>query len=303
MGWFSFLINECIKPYQAALTGVPFAVRGLNFLGQAPRYGKNESVERYLDGNLDVYRDRVSQLAVHINRLTNGLVSHRLERCFSHIFIDELQDCAGYDLEVLDMLLATSLNVVLMGDPRQTIITTNHGNLNRKYRGKGLWKWVEERSGHLVKEERIVNHRCCAEICAVADSIFPDLPPSTSGQTRATTHDGVFFVRESDLDWYLRTYNPDVVLRYSKAINTFGLPATNIGVAKGDTFDRVVVFPTKPMNEFLRNRDHRGFNTPEHLYVALTRARFSVAFILPENDCSVYTTAGPGSLALPPGAL
>lgn len=303
MGWFSFLINECIKPYQAALTGVPFAVRGLNFTGLAPRFAKNESVERYLDGNLDIYRDRVAQMAMYINELTKGLVGHRLERCFRHILVDELQDCAGYDLEVLDMLLATSLTVVLVGDPRQTIITTNHGTLNSKYRGQGLWQWVEERSGHLVKEERTINLRCCAEICAVADSIFPKLPPSKSGLSKSTHHDGVFFVRVKDLEWYLSTYSPDAVLRYSKTTNTFGVPAINIGIAKGDTFDRVVVFPTKPMAEFLRSRIPEAVGTPEHLYVAITRARFSVTFVLPDDDCSVYTTAGPGSLALPPGAV
>jgi hypothetical protein len=302
MGWFSFLINECIKPYQAALTGVPFAVRGLNFTGEAPRYARNESVERYLDGNLDVYRDRVAQCAVHLNTLTNGLVARRLERCHSHVFLDEVQDCAGYDMEVLDLLFGTSINVVVVGDPRQAIITTNHGPLNKKYRGHGLWDWVKERSSLIALEERNTNYRCHAEICTLANSVFPVLPAATSGLATSSGHDGVFFVSNKDLEWYLATYPPDIALRQTKATETHDLPAMNIGVAKGDTFNRVLVFPTKPMRDFLLSRDPGPLRSPEHLYVAVTRARYSVTFVVPEDECSAYTSAGPGTWARPEDA-
>ena len=59
------------------------------------------------------------------------------------------------------------------------------------------------------------------------------------------------------------------------------MPAVNIGVAKWQTFDRVVIFPTKPMLEYLENRDPSKLKEPEKLYVAVTRARFSVAFVIP----------------------
>jgi DNA helicase-2/ATP-dependent DNA helicase PcrA len=303
MGWFSFLINECIKPYQRALTGVPFAVRGLNFTGKAPLYAKNESVERYLDAHLNLFRDRVAQCAMFLNTLTHGLVAKRIEHCFRHILVDEVQDCVGYDLDVLDILLATSLNVVLVGDPRQSILATNLGSKNKKYRGHGLWQWVKERSGVLSLEERNTNHRCHAEICKLADSLFPSLPPSTSGLASASGHDGVFFISAKDVDWYINTHSPDAVLRQTKITSTLGLPATNIGLAKGATFNRVLIFPTKPMRTFLLTRDPAPFASREDLYVAVTRARFSVTFVLPEDDVSNYAGAGPGLCLTPTGAV
>lgn len=46
-----------------------------------------------------------------------------------------------------------------------------------------------------------------------------------------------------------------VVLRNSKVAHILGLPALNIGVAKGSTYDRVLIFPTKPMRTYLRDGD------------------------------------------------
>jgi len=56
----------------------------------------------------------------------------------------------------------------------------------------------------------------------------------------------------------------------------------NIGVAKGSTFDRVLLFPTNPILRYLEDRDETKLKAPERLYVAVTRARFSVAFVTPD---------------------
>lgn len=57
--------------------------------------------------------------------------------------------------------------------------------------------------------------------------------------------------------------------------------ASNIGVAKGSTYDRVLIFPTKPMLEYLKTNDLTKLPSRHRLYVAVTRARFSVTFVLP----------------------
>jgi hypothetical protein len=59
-----------------------------------------------------------------------------------------------------------------------------------------------------------------------------------------------------------------------------GLPAMNIGVAKGSTFDRVLIFPTKPMKQYLADGEPTKLRAPERLYVAVTRARHSAAFMV-----------------------
>lgn len=80
---------------------------------------------------------------------------------------------------------------------------------------------------------------------------------------------------------YIEKYNSVTVLRHDKNVDTKGLPAMNIGIAKGRTFDRVMIFPTQPMLKYLEDKDETKLKAPERLYVAVTRARFSVAFVVP----------------------
>jgi hypothetical protein len=101
-----------------------------------------------------------------------------------------------------------------------------------------------------------------------------------SKDVQVTEHDGVFQIACGDVLKYVERWSP-VVLRHSKVTKSFGLPAVNIGVAKGSTYDRVLIFPTKPMLTYLADRDSSKLKAPESLYVAVTRARHSVAFVVP----------------------
>ena len=60
------------------------------------------------------------------------------------------------------------------------------------------------------------------------------------------------------------------------------LPAFNIGVTKGKTFDRVIIFPTEPFLKYLvsGNLSELAEKSKSSLYVAITRARYSVAYVV-----------------------
>jgi DNA helicase-2/ATP-dependent DNA helicase PcrA len=70
-----------------------------------------------------------------------------------------------------------------------------------------------------------------------------------------------------------------VILRHSRVTDTMGLKAINFGTSKGRTFDRVMIFPTKPMLKYLDDGDVEKLKDPAKFYVAVTRARHSVAFV------------------------
>lgn len=282
MGWFTFLITQCVRPYQRALTGQPFLIGGLNFKGRRNRFTPKTELRYFLDRQSDLYRDGVSDFAVQVNCKTEGAVVYRLERIFSHIFVDEVQDLVGYDLDVLDLLLSSRVGLTLVGDPRQHTFATNLSPRNRKYRGAGLVEWFREREDCCMLETRDYSFRCNQEVCDFADRVFPELPRTKSRDVPATGHDGVFTVPESLLPHYLQGSGPVTTLRHDKNADTLGLPATNIGVAKGSTHDRVIIFPTKPMLKFLEDGDPSKLKAPERLYIAVTRARFSVAFVVPD---------------------
>jgi len=281
MGWFSFLIAQCAKPYQRALTGAPLIIKGLNFKGRRNRFTKKSNIRYFLDNNADIYRDGVSDFVVALNEKTEGAVVERLERIFTHIFIDEVQDLVGYDLDVLDLLLVSGIKLILVGDPRQHTFATNIGPRNKKYRGAGLANWFAKRSDVCTLEPRNYSYRCNQAICDFADAIYPNLPATTSIDVAPTGHYGIFHVAAEDVLGYIAEHHPVTVLRHDKNVDTAGLLAMNIGVAKGSTFDRVMIFPTKPMLKYLEDGDETKLKAPEKLYVAVTRARFSVAFVVP----------------------
>lgn len=282
MSWFSFLIAECCRPYQRRLTGIPLAIRGLNFIGEVNRYIRKADIRRYyFDSGFDLYRDRVSDFVCALDAATGGAVIRRLERAFQHILIDELQDLVGYDLDLLERLLASNVRVTAVGDPRQHTLATNRASKNKKYQGAGLMTWLHERAEVCSIEARTESYRCNQQICDFADQIYPEMPATQSKVVERTGHDGVFNVRSAQVTEYYDKYRP-TALRHDKGTDTLQLPAINIGVSKGRTFDRVLIFPTKPMLRYLRDKDPKRLAAPERLYVAVTRARYSVAFVVPD---------------------
>src|SRR5258706_1903076 len=70
MGWFSFLVAQCAKPYQRALTGGPLRINGLNFIGRRHQFTKKSNLRYYLDSNEDLYRDGVSDFVVTLDKET-----------------------------------------------------------------------------------------------------------------------------------------------------------------------------------------------------------------------------------------
>jgi hypothetical protein len=281
MGWFSFLIQHCAKPYQRALTGKPLTISGLNFKGRRHQFTANSDLRYFLDKNSCLYRDGVSDFVVEVNRKGAGAVVRRLERIFTHIFVDEVQDLVGYDLDVLELLMNSGVKLVVVGDPRQHTLATNLGPRNKKYRGAGLADWFEERSSVCGLESRNCSYRSNQTICNFADAICPGFPATESISVPLTGHDGVFQVARRNLPAYIAKHGPVTVLRHDKNARTDGFAAMNFGVAKGSTFDRVVIFPTQPILQYLKDGDTKKLKAHEKLYVAVTRARYSVAFVVP----------------------
>lgn len=57
-------------------------------------------------------------------------------------------------------------------------------------------------------------------------------------------------------------------------------PFYNFGESKGKTFDRVIIYPTEDMEKWVYNNKLKlAYSTRAKFYVAITRAKFSVAII------------------------
>lgn len=291
--YLSFLLRDCIRPFQNRVLNT--RVNAINFYSKKEiRAGvkKGKSPLYFLDSAKNIYNDHVSDLACLTNERTDGLVIDRLEHNYDHIFIDEVQDFNGFDLDILDYLFDSKTSITAVGDPRQAILDTNKHSKYRQYKGQKIMRWFAEREQQekCKIEPRTLCYRCCQEICNVADALFPKYDDTTAhNKYENVSHKGVFTVCPSDLEAYYREFNP-VILQYSKSANTRGFDGINIGVAKGQTYDRVLIVPTEDIKKFLKTgkSDHLKDLTLAKLYVAITRARHSVAFLLETKERSLF---------------
>ncbi|WP_018923574.1 UvrD-helicase domain-containing protein [Salsuginibacillus kocurii] len=283
--WYSFLLRECVRPYQNLLYEKK-RIENIEFVnGQSTRYVAKKDIENYYfrDGKY-IYTDKLCDFIIEVNSISDGLVIDRIESIYDIVMIDEVQDLAGTDLDFLYLLLKSNIHNIIVGDNRQATYFTNNSRKNKKYRGQTIFdlfsEWREE--GLCSIEYKTDCFRCNQSICDIADSLYPEMPKTTSLNGGQTGHDGVFYIRSSEVFEYVKKYSP-VVLRYDK--RTKNIPEIfsplNFGKSKGLTFDRVLIYPNGPVNKFLKG-DYEAISSPKTkagLYVALTRARYSVTFV------------------------
>ena len=295
--WFSFLIQHGAKPYQGGV--YEKRIKGLILFngrsgikycnGRWPVYyseGK-EFEQHYFSKDGKIYSDKLAKFVIRCNKQHKGLVLQRLSRCFDHIFIDEVQDLSGYDLEILKELFASGCNTLLVGDPRQGTYSTSNAAKNKKFSKSKIMLFFESVPEGLEIDDKTftVNHRCVQEICRISNKLFPDLPPSESGNNVTTGHDGVILVKPCDVDRYLERFSPlQLRDRVTKKVN-LNYRVLNFGISKGLTFERVLIYPTKPMFKWIKdNTANLELTSRSNFYVALTRAEQSVAIVCEYND-------------------
>ncbi|WOH80663.1 hypothetical protein RX327_33735 [Bradyrhizobium sp. BEA-2-5] len=199
---------------------------------------------------------------------------------FAHILVDEVQNLAGFDIDVLELLLRSTIAMSLVGDIRQSTYRTSYATKNKKFCGRGfvLKAGAWQKAGLCEVTYMAQSRRCIQPICDVADLIFLDLPKAQSKNERQTVHDGVFVVRTIHIEKYRRQYRPQV-LRLDRRFGT-DLPAENFGMVKGLGFERVLIIPYGGITKWLRTgKVEHVAGSADEVYVGITRAYLSVAFI------------------------
>lgn len=303
-GWFSFLIGHFVRPY------LPFAypgtrVCGFDFKSNPQRGATNGEWRRYFNKQGEVRKVHLAQIAHRVDEAAGGAPIRRLERVYDQIFIDEVQDLCGWDLEVLLLLMASKIPLEMVGDVRQAILATNpHENKNKQYKFMQIWAWFkkQERARRLAIDQECDTYRCRPEIADFADSLFaPDcgFDPTVSKNESMTNHDGVFLVKSADVDSYVRAYAPLLLRRSaSSGRHLDHLGPMNIGLSKGLGHRHVLIHPTGDMEKLLQKGRRLEEQAAAYLYVAVTRAKQSVAFILDDpGDCKLSYWSPPDRVA------
>lgn len=286
VGWYSFLLSHFVRPFLPYLYEGK-RLRGFDFTSPPQRFSRNTDWSRYFNSHGEARKVHLPQLADRIAQTSSGAPIRRLERIVDRVFVDEVQDLCGYDLEILKLLMASTVPIEMVGDIRQAILATNERERkNKKYMYMGIWDWfkTEENAGRIAITQRCQTWRCASGIASLADSLFGEewgFESTVSLNSRTTGHDGVFLVSPEHLDAYIETYSP-LALRDSansgRAYET--IEFVNIGKSKGLGRERVLICPTKAMATFIQKGTPLKAQQAADFYVAITRAEQSVAIIL-----------------------
>lgn len=286
MGWFTFLLRDFARPF------IPFKfpekrINGFNYEGRP--YFKTTGIGRFLDSNDAVYACELGRLASELIAESDGALIHRLECIYDEILIDEVQDLSGHDWEILDVILSSSVNVKMVGDIRQSVLSTNpRSGKNKKYKYADAIHWFREREkkGVLSIVEKATTWRCHPDIASFSDSIFDShwgFPATQSENNILTGHDGVFLVREKDASKYIDTYIPKCLRSSANSGKKFKFDYINFKVSKGQTFERVLIVPTQGILNFIKSGKFLEPVPASSFYVAVTRAKQSVAIVVPDS--------------------
>ena len=292
--WHSFILTECIRPYQNFVYDKKriesiYYPDDIETFNKRRRYIKKDDIEKYyLFGSEYVTCEHLSEFACLCNEKSQGLVLERLEAVYDFILIDEVQDLAGYDFNLLELFLKSQIGIHLVADSRQATYFTNNSNKNIKFKGENIIDLFRHWEGEQLCqiEERNQCYRANQAICDFADKLFPNLTKTESRNLTQTGHDGVFLIPPSSVSKYVDQHSP-MVLRDSKKTKTCGSEAQNFGESKGQTFERVLIFPNNPIKDYLKNGDPTRLKpvTKAKFHVGITRAQYSVAIVYDGYCC------------------
>lgn len=278
--WFHFLLSDAIKPYQRYIVGDGSfnVLKGIDF---SQTYGiknfhKIGTKARYLTKARNVLSNYVSELACFLNKKNNGKSVGRLAEIYSNIYFDEVQDLAGDDINFLKLLLDSDISITCCGDNKQATYSTHNAKKNKRQTGKNIWQFFNNLTNVNI-EKNLVSRRFNQDICSFANMLFPVGDTITTIMNEKTEHDGVFLIDVTDVETYYKLFHPQI-LRYDAKTKVERFCAVNFGACKGETFDRILIYPNGPLTNFVVNGS--SLNAPEKYYVAVTRPRFSIAIAL-----------------------
>ncbi|HCR2014723.1 TPA: ATP-dependent helicase [Enterobacter asburiae] len=283
LGWYTFLIRHFAKPF------LPYKFPGQRILGfnfDGRPYMMAKGINRFLDKNNHAYACELARLSAELINASQGALIFRLESIYDEILIDEVQDLSGYDLDILDSLLATAINLKMVGDMRQAVLSTNpRGSKHKKYQNTNMLSWFLEREekGIIKIIERFTTWRCHHLISDYADTIFsPEwgFPKTKSENHTVTCHDGVFLVMKEHVEDYIKTFKPQCLRNSKSSGKAYNFDFINFKASKGSTFERILIIPTSGIETFIQKNEYLESTAAATFYVAVTRAQQSVAIVV-----------------------
>lgn len=263
--YFQFLYSFCFKPY----SGLGMKAKGICF-----DYPSKQT--RFHRGTDAFYKTKAgkmfsNRIAHYCTTHSVGHIRERLDKYYDYFFIDEVQDLAGHDFNLLLSILPNRCESLFVGDFFQhTYDTSNDGNVNhglydvfKKY----IKRW--EDVGVIIDTQTLARtHRCCTAVCAFINGI--GIAIESTGEATGSVY---VIEREEDADVIIA--NDLIPKLFLEKSAYFRSASMNWGASKGiDDFLDVCIVLNKTTQKLFEQGKLAELNpkTKNKLYVACTRA-------------------------------
>ncbi|ADW76677.1 hypothetical protein Rahaq_5111 (plasmid) [Rahnella aceris] len=278
MTYFEFLHSFCYRPFLQ----IQLDTRGMNF-SQPPNFTNRfarSDLRHYCDQGKRLYHNRLAKLLDHWGVVPYILA--RIEKYYDALYVDEVQDFAGNDFNLLKTLCRVSVDILFVGDFFQhTFDTSRDGPVNRSLHEdiKRYEKQFSSAGLHIDRTTLSQTWRCSRTTC---EFITRELNISIQDHSgRTSTIKLVETQAEADA---LHADEVKIKLFY-QSHTLYGCLSQNWGASKGLDHYQDICIILSPMHWKLLTAGKLETMKPgtrNKLYVACSRARGDIYFI-PEN--------------------
>ena len=278
LSYFVFLNSFCFKP----LLSYCIKSKGINWK-QPPESTlrlNRTNLRFYLDTNNRLYHNRIAKLCETQNILPD--INNRIEKYFDCLFIDEIQDFAGHDFNLLKNIAKANCEVLFVGDFFQhTFDTSNDGNVNSGiFNDYNSYKKLFQDMGLTVDTTTLQkSFRCSQTICNfIQDNIGISISSKTDRVSEIKIIDN-----QSEVDAIIA--DNSIVKLFYRESNKYGCHSQNWGSSKGiNHFNDVCVVLNKTTKQAFDKQKLATLKpqTKNKLYVACSRANNHLYFVSDE---------------------
>jgi len=286
--WYEFLLRECFKPYLKTFFKEDIRINGFILMsGVSGPYIENSAKDHYMSKNNRVYSDKLSKLMFK-NEEVKNCVMNRLSKIYNVIFIDEVQDMASWDLELIKKIHHSNIELFMVGDMMQRTYTTTKERQNKKNKKQlNIEEYIKDRCKGCcsisIDDTRLKKtHRCSQKVCDYVNQKFGmNIEICNCCDRTNTGNCNIFFIRQDEIEEKLKITDTMQILYDKNSKYNKNYQAINIGKSKGLDYNNVVIYPAKTMINFLNNNNKHNLaeSSKSKLYVALTRARENVYIV------------------------
>ncbi|MDE3022808.1 MAG: DNA helicase UvrD [Pseudomonadota bacterium] len=280
--YFSFLYSFCLRPF----CGDVCDLKGVNF-DVPPDYTrrlKRSNLSHYIDSNRRIYASRIASLIFNFEIAED--VQQRIKKYFDAIYVDEVQDFAGNDFNLL-LLISNSIDAVLVGDFFQhTYDTSRDGNINNGLHDDYTkYKQAFGEKGFDIDETALrKSYRCSPTTCEFVSRVL--------GISIDSHHDRESLFQFVDDEMLAESifHRTHTVKLFYQSHSRYPCNSENWGASKGiDDYDSVCVVLNNSTEQLFRAGQLSKLPpiTRNKLYVACTRAR-SELLLVPERYVKKY---------------